>query len=68
MNTVSNHDYFIAHKGFFWDLDAWNDQKPNDDPNQPLGTDYSTLNAILLSAYQQTKGNKMIHIGGFTPW
>jgi len=23
---------------------------------------------ILLSAYNQTKGKKMIHIGGFTPW
>jgi hypothetical protein len=27
------------------------------------GTDLKTLQAILLSAYKQTKGNKMIHIG-----
>lgn len=37
VNTVSNHDYFIAHRGFFWDLDVWTDEAPNDDPHQPIG-------------------------------
>ena len=44
------------------------DQAPNDDPTQPVGTDLKTLQAVLLSAYQQTQGNQMLHIGGFTPW
>ncbi len=26
INTVSNHDYFIAHRAFFWDLDVWPDE------------------------------------------
>lgn len=75
-NTVLNHDYFIAKKGFFFDLDVWDDEAPNDDPTQPIGTDYNTLLAILHSANSAVKraqkesseGSAMIHQGGFTPW
>lgn len=67
-HTLSNHDYFIARRGFFFDLDPWADETPVDDPTQPLGTDQRTLRAILRSAWNQTKGEKMIHIGGFPPW
>jgi hypothetical protein len=67
-HTLSNHDYFIAHRGFFFDLDPWADETPVDDPTQPRGTDQRTLRAILRSAWDQTKGEKMIHIGGFPPW
>ena len=67
-NTLSNHDYFIAHRGFFFDLDPWADETPIDDPHQPLGTDQRTLRAILRSAWNQTQGERMIHIGGFPPW
>jgi len=55
LNTVTNHDYFIGKRAFFWDLDVWPDEAPNDDPHQPLGTDYNTLLEILLSAYRQSK-------------
>ena len=67
-HTLSNHDYFIAHRGFFFDLDPWADEVPVDDPTQPKGTDQRTLRAILRSAWNQTHGNRMIHIGGFPPW
>ncbi len=67
-HTLSNHDYFIAHRGFFFDLSPWADETPVDDPTQPLGTDQRTLRAILRSAWDRTRGNRMIHIGGFIPW
>ena len=40
---LSNHDYFIARKAFFFDLSPWDDEEPQDDPHQPLGTDARTL-------------------------
>lgn len=49
---VSNHDYFISHEAFFFDLDVWGDEAPNDDPGQPLGTDRNTLLTILMAAYK----------------
>lgn len=69
---LCNHDYFIAHKGFFFDLGPWDDEAPNDDPRQPLGADLRTLQAVLRAAYDRTqtlaKPSPMIHVGGFTPW
>jgi hypothetical protein len=64
---LSNHDYFIAKRGFFFDLSSWNDESPDDDPNQPLGADVGILKQILLTAYFRSRG-QMIHVGGFTPW
>jgi hypothetical protein len=66
--TLSNHDYFIARRGFIFDLSPWNDETPVDDPGQPLGTDERTLRAILRSAYDRLAGREMIHVGGFVPW
>lgn len=64
---LCNHDYFIAKKGFFFDLSPWEDVKPIDDPDQPLGTDVRTLKAILSASYDLANGG-MTHIGGFVPW
>jgi hypothetical protein len=64
---LCNHDYFIARKGFFFDLSPWEDVKPVDDPGQPLGADNRTLKAILMASYELTGGG-MTHIGGFVPW
>ena len=61
---TTNHDYFVANKGFFFDLSIWSDETPNDDPYQPLGTDRATLLAIMRSAYNQSNGTSMIHLGG----
>lgn len=68
-NTMlSNHDYYISKKAFFFDLSPWGDESPNDDRNQPVGTDLKTLKEILLSLYNLSDGDKIITIGGFVPW
>jgi len=67
-HMLSNHDYFIARKGFFFDLSPWGDEAPNDDPHQPVGTDQKTLQVILRSAWNQSKGSAMVYIGGFPPF
>jgi len=66
--TVTNHDYFVAHKAFFFDLSVWADEAPNDDLGQPLGTDRKVFEALLRACYEGTGGKAMITIGGFTPW
>jgi hypothetical protein len=66
-HTVTNHDYFIARQAFFCDLHCWDDETPNDNPDQPLGADRETLLTILASLYKQNAG-QILHIGGFTPW
>ena len=65
---LSDHDYFVARRAFFFDLSPWDDEEPQDDPHQPLGADARMLTAILRSAYDQTHGRKMVHVGGFVPW
>jgi hypothetical protein len=67
-HTLTNHDYFIARRAFFWDLGVWGDEQPVDDPGQPAGADRRTLEEILRTARQATGGKRMIHVGGFTPW
>ena len=65
--TVSNGDYFISKRAFFFDLSPWADEVPNDDPKQKLGTDLATMKAIFASAYKAASGG-MVHLGGFPPW
>jgi hypothetical protein len=67
-HTLTNHDYFIANRGFLFDLSPWDDETPVDDPSQPVGTDEKTLRAILRSAYDRVGGKSAIHVGGFVPW
>jgi len=75
--ALTNHDYFIARRAFFFDLSPWADERPQDDPHQPLGVDYRTLRTILQSANKRIERNAelggdinppMIHVGGFVPW
>lgn len=67
LHTLSNHDYFIAHRAFFFDLSAWADETPNDDPDQSLGSDRDTLFA-LLKRVNALGAERVIKVGGFTPW
>jgi hypothetical protein len=67
MHTLSNHDYFIARRAFFFDLSPWGDEAPVDDPGQELGLDRRTLFAILRVLAEQAEG-RMIQVGGFVPW
>jgi hypothetical protein len=65
---LANHDYYIAQKAFFFDLDPWGDETPVDDPKQPTGTDRKTLIALLHSQYEQNQGKQFTSVGGFVPW
>lgn len=65
---VVNHDYYIARQAFFFDLSPWADELPGDDLDQPLGTDFQTMQEIMLSEYRNSGGSEVFTVGGFTPW
>lgn len=66
-HTLTNHDFFVSRKGFFFDLSPWEDEPATDDPQQQSGVDVRTMQELLLTAYRQNKG-KYCYIGGFPPW
>jgi hypothetical protein len=66
-HTLTNHDFFISRKGFFFDLSPWPDEAATDDLTQTPGTDVNTLKELLLTAYNQNKGG-YAYLGGFPPW
>lgn len=67
-HCLTNRDFTVSRKGFFFDLSPWEDETPNDDPKQPLGTDFNAFNAIMKAAYDASDGKKIIRVCGFTPW
>lgn len=67
-HTLTNHDFFVAKKAFFFDLLVWDDETPVDDKRQKPGTDLATLKTLLKAAHDQGGKDRMIHVGGFTPW
>lgn len=67
LHTLTNHDYFIARRAFFFDLSPWADEAPNDDRSQAVGTDRRILLQLLRALYDQAKGG-IIKIGGFPSW
>ncbi len=67
-HTLSNHDFFISKRGFFFDLSPWGDEPATDDPGQPVGIDLATLKEMLLLAYHQNGGERFCYIGGFPAW
>lgn len=66
-SLISNYDFFVSKKAFFFDLGPWDDDLPDDDMGQPLGEDFRTLTAMFHAMHGRTKG-RPIHVGGFTPW
>ena len=69
--NLVNHDFFVARRGFFFDLSPWGDEAPNDDPDQPQGADLATLKEILAAANERLDragGEGLIIAGGFVPW
>jgi hypothetical protein len=66
-STLTNHDYFISRKAFFFDLHVWEEEAPVDDPDQAPGTDLETLKQIMGSMARHA-GYEVFHIGGFIPW
>jgi hypothetical protein len=67
-HTLANHDFIIARKGLFFDLNVWDDEACVDDPGQTPGTDAVTLKALLRATYDRTGGQGIIHAAGFVPW
>ncbi|HBG58026.1 MAG TPA: hypothetical protein DDX07_08440, partial [Porphyromonadaceae bacterium] len=67
-HTLSNHDFFVSKKAFFFDLSPWGDEPATDDTDQAVGTDLATLKEFLSEAYRINKGEKMCYIGGFPSW
>jgi hypothetical protein len=67
-HTLTNHDFFVSKRAFFFDLSPWGDEPATDDPIQAVGTDLATLKEFLSEAYRLNKGKEMCHIGGFPAW
>ena len=65
---LANLDYAIRERGFCFELSPWGDEKPNDDPAQPLGTDHNTFRLVLDAANVATGKSKMIKFCGFPNW
>ena len=66
-HTLTNHDFFISRKAFFFDLSPWPDEA-TDDLNQPTGTDYHTLCEMLQQAHNLRHNTAPCYIGGFPEW
>lgn len=67
-HTLTNHDFFVSKRAFFFDLSPWGDEPATDDKTQAAGTDLNTLKEFLSEAYRINKGEKMCYIGGFPSW
>jgi len=76
-HCVTNHDFFIGKKAFFFDLSPWQDEQATDVnsttyPKQPtaaMGADRKMMREILLEMYQRNgNGKTFTHIGGFPAW
>ena len=66
-NQLYSHDYYIYNECFFIDLTCVADEKPCDDPDQPMGTDAKTLSTILSTMEERNNG-KFSKLMGFPPW
>lgn len=66
-NQLYSHDYYIYNECFFVDLTCKADEKPCDDPDQPLGADAKTLGTIL-EYFQDRNNGKFGKLMGFPPW
>lgn len=67
-HTLTNHDFFVSKRAFFFDLSPWGDEPSTDDKTQKVGTDLETLKQMLLLAYKQNGGKFFTYIGGFPSW
>ncbi|MDR3252287.1 MAG: hypothetical protein LBT35_01800 [Tannerella sp.] len=68
-HTLTNHDFFVGKKAFFYDLSPWADEKATDDARQSAGADRQILEEMLLLAYKQNgNGKTFTYLGGFPPW
>ncbi len=62
---VVTRDWAVRNRAFVFDLSPWGDEKPADDPNQPLGEDLRTYKLILEEMLRQSGGKRMTELAGF---
>lgn len=67
-HTLTNHDFFVSRRGFFFDLSPWADEPATDDRAQAPGTDRAVLEEFLREAYRANRGEAFCYIGGFPAW
>lgn len=68
-HCVTNHDFFIAKKAFFFDLSPWDDEVATDNPGGEVGADYRMLLKIMQTLCEKNNnGQYFCHIGGFPAW
>ena len=67
LHCLTNHDFFVSKKGFFFDLCPWG-HSVNDDPGQPAGTDLQTLRDLMRAAYDARDPESICYVGGFPSW
>ena len=67
-HQLTNHDFFVSKRAFFFDLSPWGDEPATDAPEEPVGSDLAMLKEILLQIYRQNGGTEFCHIGGFPCW
>ena len=58
-------DVAVRNRAFVFDLSPWGDEKPGDDPSQPLGLDLATYRMILRGTLQRSAGKHMTEMAGF---
>lgn len=69
---LAQRDYSVKNKAFFFDLSAWPDKIPTDDPDQKLTADgvtvdYTTFSRMLKYCNSKTQGDP-IRVGGYVPF
>ena len=62
---VMVRDWAVCNRSFVYDLSPWGDELPQDDLNQPLGTDLETYRMMLQAVLDQTDGKSMTEMAGF---
>lgn len=62
---VVTRDWAVKNRSFVYDLSPWGDEKPKDDPDQPMGTDLATYHIMLSEILKQTAGKEMTEVAGF---
>ncbi|NLI00771.1 MAG: hypothetical protein GX446_14910 [Chthonomonadales bacterium] len=62
---VLTRDWAVKNRAFTFDLSPWGDEKPGDDPDQPLGTDLATYTMLLEEMLGQSGGKHMTEMAGF---
>ncbi len=67
-HQLTNHDFFVSKKAFFFDLSPWGDEPATDMATQKDTLDVWILKSLLLKAYKQNQGKHFCYIGGFPSW